>query len=110
MAAFWNYLPEMNHNELEGFTTSPRSIVACVLEKPNCSPPMQRRIRATLKTLASLGVPVVRVPSWNTHPLTHAFTQLLFVDHLSLGLAAHNGVEPNPVPTIESFKALLTQE
>jgi glucose/mannose-6-phosphate isomerase len=107
--AFWNTVPESNHNELIGWTSHP-------VEKPfavinlisSCDPKsIARRFEAADKLLSG------RMPqahTINAQGETH-LQQLLWTiqlgDFVSLYLALINNVDPTPVDAVEQFKKRL---
>lgn len=107
IAAFWNVLPEFDHNELVGFTERHGPFSVVVLRDPRCAPRMAHRVEMTGRTLVENGVPVHAVDLPDAPPLEQAFSALYLFDFVTCRLALQAGVDPNPVAMIESFKASL---
>ncbi len=107
--AFSSVLPEMNHNEMCGFTRLPAPFAAVMLRDPTVSPRMSRRIDVTRATLEANGVPVDVVDLEGNNAIERAFGALHLFDFASWWLAVLDGVDPNPVEMIEDFKRRLGQ-
>jgi len=108
--AFFNALPELNHNELVGFTQTIGPFSAVLLRDPDLTPPMARRFDATVETLHDVGVPAHVVPMAHGSDELKLFATLRFFDGVSIYLAINAGVDPTPVALIEAFKRRLTDQ
>ena len=107
IAAFWNTIPEFNHNELVGFTERHGPFSVVMLRDPDADARMRSRVDQTERTLVQHGVPVIGVDLTGAEPLSKAFAALYLFDFVSCRLALAAGIDPNPVALIESFKASL---
>ena len=108
--AFWNELPELDHNELMGWTSLPHvaaSTVAVFLDDPQADPRLARRAELTAAELQALGVAVEHVRAEVGSPLARLFSLVQFGDYVSFYLAVLYGVDPTPVQAIQDFKAKL---
>jgi glucose/mannose-6-phosphate isomerase len=106
--AFFNEIPELNHNEMVGYTRLSGPFTAVMVEDPGAHPRQQHRVATTVATLEANGVPVVRVPLVaGETPLVQALAALYLFDFASCALAARTGVDPNPVAMVEDFKRAL---
>ncbi len=106
--AFWAALPEMNHNELVGYTLNADGFVAVLIEDADDPPRLSRRFQVMAETLSTAGVTVsrLRTPS-HLAPLARALVLLMAIDRLTVELAVRAGVDPNAVALIEQFKRAL---
>lgn len=106
--AFWGTLPEINHNELVGFSQRGDRFVAVCLEDQDDPPRVRRRVEVMVDVLGAAGVAVHR---WQTptarHRLTRALGLLQAIDEVTVVMAERAGVDANAVAMVEAFKAAL---
>ncbi len=106
--AFFNEIPELNHNEMVGYTRLTGPFTAVMIEDSAAPARQQQRVATTVATLEANGVHVVRVPLVaGETPLVQALAALYLFDFASCALADLNGVDPNPVAMVEDFKQAL---
>jgi glucose/mannose-6-phosphate isomerase len=108
--AFWNELPELDHNELMGWTSLPHvaaATLAVFLDDAHGDARLLRRARLTAAELEARGVAVERVETRGASRLARLFSLVQFGDYTSVYLALLYGVDPTPVAAIEEFKAKL---
>jgi glucose/mannose-6-phosphate isomerase len=108
--AFWNELPELDHNELMGWSSLPQvaaSTVAVFLDDPDGDPRLLRRAGLTAVELEARGVGVERVRARGESRLARLFSLVQLGDYVSFYLALLYGVDPTPVQAIQDFKAKL---
>ena len=108
--AFWNELPELDHNELVGWTSLPlvaSSSLVVFLEDAACDPRLRRRAELTAAELEALGVAVERVSARGESRLARLFSLVQLGDYVSFYLALLYGVDPTPVRALQDFKAKL---
>lgn len=106
--AFWNEVPEFNHNEMVGYTRLNNPLTAVFFEDPLTSPRMQTRVNQSAQTLSEYGVKTLKVgirPAQDR--LTSLLATLYLFDVVSCEMALKAGVDPNPVAMVEDFKAAL---
>lgn len=110
--AFSNVIPEMNHNEMQGFGSGEvakelaRPIVAVFLEDVTDDERVQRRMRLTKQLLGMQEVRTasVTIPSMRTEAVLYTW----WLAHtMCVSLAARYGVDPDSTPLIDSFKEML---
>lgn len=107
MPAFFNAVPEFNHNEMVGFTRMTGPFTVVLFQDAELSDRMRQRMAVSASTLRAHGVPVLEVHLRGRSPLARAFHAIHLFDFASVGLAVAAGVDPNPVAMVESFKARL---
>lgn len=111
--AFCNVLPEANHNEMTGFdivestrALSEKFYVILLKDADD-----DRRVIARMEILAKLyqdrGLPVVEVPLQGDTVFLKIFSSLVLADWVAYYTARHYGAEPEQVPMVEEFKALI---
>jgi glucose/mannose-6-phosphate isomerase len=108
--AFWNELPELDHNELMGWTSLPQvaaETVAVFLEDGDGDPRLLRRAELTAAELDARGVTIERVRARGASRLARLFSLVQLGDYASFYLALLYGVDPTPVAAIQDFKARL---
>ena len=106
--AFWNEVPEFNHNEMVGYTRLHAPLTAVFFEDPLAAPRVQQRVAQSIETLNRYGVDTLSVPIRAAQdPLTSLLATLYLFDVASCEMAIKAGVDPNPVVMVEEFKAAL---
>lgn len=111
--AFWNFLPEMNHNEMTGYdvikTTAKLSdnLHLIFLEDTSDHPRIKRRFAVTQKLLAEKGINISQIPLSGKNVWEKIFNSILLADWTSFHLAKYYGVDPENVPMVEQFKKLI---
>lgn len=111
--AFFNELPELDHNELMGWTSLPRvsgEAVAFFLHDPVEDARLTRRAELTAREYEALGVTTELVAAAGGSPLARLFSLVQLGDYLSCYLAVLYGVDPTPVDAIEALKAGLAAD
>lgn len=112
--AFWNTFPELNHNELVGFsklaaTKNPNQFIALILRDDHDHPRNQVRMDVTTKLYEQWGVPVEQFTVPGTSLLEKIFAAITFGLWTTYYLALAYGIDPVPVEGVESFKGELKQ-
>ena len=105
--AWWNQLPEFNHNEFIGWSSHPLEKPYAVVDiRSNLEHPrVQKRFELSERLLSGKRpAPHVVEPQGKT-VLEQMLWGLIFCDFVSLYLAICNGVNPTPVELVERFKA-----
>ena len=106
--AFWNEVPEFNHNEMVGYTRLNSPLTAVFFEDPLADARMKTRVAQSVSTLNDYGVKTLTVPIRSAaDPLTSLLATLYLFDVVSCEMAINAGVDPNPVAMVEDFKAAL---
>jgi len=110
--AFYNYFPELNHNEMVGFTDveKTRDLQIIILrDKEKDLPRIQKRMElfAELMKEKNIGVEFVDIKKGNL--LFKIFSTLLLGDWTSYYLALQREVDPTPVKIVEQFKKKLKE-
>ncbi|HEU4480370.1 MAG TPA: bifunctional phosphoglucose/phosphomannose isomerase, partial [Actinomycetota bacterium] len=111
--AFWNFLPEANHNEIVGWSgttsTSLDDFVVVFLRDDGEHPRVSARFDITKSVIDGNVRDVIELRSAGTSALARLFS-LVFVTQLAavyVGLA--NEVDPGPVAPIEDLKSALAR-
>jgi glucose/mannose-6-phosphate isomerase len=107
--AFWNYLPEFNHNEFIGWTSHP-------VEKPFAvfdlvseleHPRIQKRFALSDRLLSGLRPKSTVIPVQGDSVLKQLLWGSILADFVSIYVAILNNVDPTRVDLIEKFKVEL---
>lgn len=111
--AFWNFLPEMNHNEMTGFDSAKttaklnQNLHLIFLEDLMDHPHIKKRFSVTKKILTQKGIANSSIPLAGKNIWEKIFNSTLLADWTSLHLAKYYGVDPENVPMVEQFKNLI---
>ncbi len=110
--AFGNLLPEMNHNEINGWH-HPQDLVgkfvAIFLRDREDHERVAARIDITKKIIAKSAGATVEIKSKGESLLARMFSLIYLGDWASYYLATLNGSDPSPVPVIENLKKQLAR-
>lgn len=109
--AFNHELPEMDHNELVGWTRSAdmAKFSAIFLDDCDSHPRVKRRIELTRQLIQSNAAQTITVESRGTSALERVMSLVMLGDLVSLYLAVLYEVDPSPVEIIETLKQKLAQ-
>lgn len=107
--AFWNYLPEVNHTEMVGFTNANANYRIVMLRDPDDDPRIHQRMEVMADILRSQGIGL-KATIWDMigHTrLEKIFSTLMIMDWASYYLALKMGIDPTPVKLVEDFKLMM---
>ena len=108
--ALHHVLPEMNHNELVGWQFPAqvlKNLGVVFLRDRMDHPQVQRRFELTKEIVKVKAGVVHEVWSEGNSVLARIFSVIYLGDFVSLYLAYLNGIDPTPVPVIETLKQNL---
>ena len=108
--AFFNELPELDHNELMGWTSQGHvtaSTVAVFLGDEAGDERLARRAALTAREYEGFGVITEQVTGCGPSALVRLFSLVQLGDYASYYLALLYGVDPTPVGAIQDFKTRL---
>lgn len=105
--AFWNFFPELNHNEMVGFTIPKSDFHFIMLRDSSDHPQNLKRfsVMAELMKKRGMGVDIVEIEGKNI--FEKVFSALYLGDWVSYYLALDYGQDPTPVDMVEEFKDLI---
>jgi glucose/mannose-6-phosphate isomerase len=112
--AFWNVLPELNHNEMTGFDRGgdtrklSENFSFVFLEDADDHPRVQARMRVLTSLYEDRGLSITHLAITGATRYEKIFSSLVLGDWTGLTLAEGYGVEPEQVPMVEEFKKLIT--
>ena len=104
--AFHHVIPEMNHNEIVGWTSSNPKMVPILIRRINEKEEIRNRFEALKKTAwKNTDIEEILVNSGNN--LAKIMEGIFIGDMVSIELAKLNDVDPTPVEVIENLKKEL---
>lgn len=107
--AFWNVIPELNHNEIVGFSDERlRQGLSCVFLENDYDHPENRARIEIMHELLHGKVPAVVIGADGRSELSQVLSQIYLGDYVSYYLAILNQIDPTPVELIESFKRRMS--
>jgi glucose/mannose-6-phosphate isomerase len=111
LPAFWHELPEVDHNELVGWTGAGDlgRFSAIFLEDSDTHPRIADRVELTESLIREASGGTFRVQTRGTTSIERVFSTVLLGDLVSIYLAALRGVDPGPVNLIDQLKHALAQ-
>ncbi len=110
LPAFWNYYPELNHNEFNGYLNGdPASFVIISLQDPKTNPQNIKRERITREILTKMGYNVLCIEAKGKNKLERFFYLLNYSDWISYYLALYINQDPTPVKMVEELKKKLAK-
>lgn len=108
--AFWNYFPELNHNEMVGFSLPQGKFIVVMLRDGEDNPKNLKRYEITARLLEEKGVETMILDISGETVYDRVFSTLVLGDWASYLLALQYGIDPTPVDMVEKLKKMLTEE
>jgi glucose/mannose-6-phosphate isomerase len=105
--AFWNFFPELNHNEMVGWTLPQGKFFVFMLKDAGTHPQNLKRIDITAELLRKQGVEVEILDMEGGSVYSRVFTNIALGDFTSYYLALEYGQDPTPVAMVEDLKKML---
>lgn len=105
--AFCNALPEMNHNEINGFQFMSKNIIPIFLKNKNDHQQTKRRMEITKKLIGAEGIDIEMEGGGL---LANIFSTIHTGDLVSYYLAEKYGIDPESVEVVERLKRELKSE
>ena len=108
--AWASVLPELDHNEVEGWSEGAGTgHAAIVLRHPGELPGMARRIEATVEAVRPSGLDVREVYASGSSPLEWLFSLVAIADFATIYLGVLRGRDPMPIPILTGLKGRLAE-
>lgn len=105
--AFCNYFPELNHNEIIGFTELKASYYVILIRDEDDYHRIKKRMDITKKLIKRSNVPVTELALSGHSLVVRMMTALHIGDWTSYYLAINYQTDPTPVDAVENFKKQL---
>ncbi|MBI3261135.1 hypothetical protein HYZ64_02045 [Candidatus Berkelbacteria bacterium] len=112
--AFYNVLPELNHNEMTGFDVVKKTqklsenIQFIFLGDGNDHPQIKKRMAVLEKLYRARGLHVLTAPLKGPSRWERILRSIILADWFSYYSAERYGVEAEQVPMVEEFKKLIS--
>ena len=111
--AFWNAFPELNHNEIVGWTgltgLSKERFIVILLRDEGEHPRIDLRFEITRRLIEDDAAEVVELHSEGSSPLSRILSLVLVTQLAAIYIGLARGVDPGPVDIIQSLKSELAQ-
>jgi len=110
--SFFNAFPELNHNEMIGFTVPLGTFAVLYLHDPASPARIRERFDVMRDVFGRDRIANVAFRAWEMPGASRAervFAALMFADWCSYYTALLGGFDPTPVPLVESFKQELSR-
>lgn len=104
--AYCNVIPEMDHNEINGFKILGSRMAAVFISDKNNFSKVRKRFEVT-KDLISNDTTVVEIETKGNSLLARMFYALYIIDYASFYLAMLNKIDPSSIPLIGELKKRL---
>lgn len=108
--AFWNYFPELDHNEMLGFTLPQTKFFIVMFRDLSDHPRNVLRYEATSKLMQDKGVGVEIIDMEGESVFYKMFWSLMLGDFISYYLALEYRQDPTPIVMVEDLKKILAKE
>jgi glucose/mannose-6-phosphate isomerase len=105
--AFCDFLPELNHNEMVGYTKLNGDYYVLIIKDEYDLPGIKKRMKITKELIHLKKCPVLDLELSGSSDLVKIFSIIYLGDWTSYFLALENGIDPTPVDIIENFKKKL---
>lgn len=105
--AFWNFFPELNHNEMVGFTNLGDRYFLIMLRDGEDNSRNLKRYDVTSSVVGEKGLESEIIDLEGENTFSKIFSSLYLADFVAYYLAEKNSVDPTPVDMVEKFKGLL---
>jgi glucose/mannose-6-phosphate isomerase len=105
--AFANYFPELNHNEMVGYTKLVTKPYFIILKSNFANSRNFQRIEVFTKLMAEKGLESTIIEMQGASVLEEILNAYYFIDFVTYYLAEKYQVDPEKVDMVENFKALL---
>lgn len=113
--AFYNCLPELNHNEMTGFDVAPsteklsKRMAFLFLKDEHDHPRILKRMNVLARLYRDRGLSCMNIPLKGKTRFACMFSSLLLADWAAYYTAEQYGLESEQVPMVEEFKKLIAK-
>lgn len=107
--AFYNFFPELNHNEAVGYTNPQGKFITIMLMDPSDNERNIARYAATAKLIGEKGIDSEIIEMEGNSVFEKIFQSVLLGDFTSYYLALAYNQDPTPVDMVEELKKILAK-
>ncbi len=107
--SYWNIFPEINHNEMVGYTNMLLPAHFLILKSKFSHPRIHKRIEVFKTLFQSKGNKVTVIELKGDSVPAEIFNMHYLADHITYYLANEYNIDPEPVAMVEEFKGLLNR-
>lgn len=105
--AFYNIFPELNHNEMAGWTKTRENFIFLFLQDTDDIPEIKYQMKITAQLLKEMRLPIEFIEIAGETPLEKLFNAIITGNWLSYHLALFRGLDPASIAIVEEFKKRL---
>lgn len=105
--SYWNYFPELNHNEMVGYTRNTANPFFIIFVSKFMHERNKLRIKMFQNIMAEYKYESEIIDLKGDDFFTETIFAYIFADYLSYFLALEYGIDPEPVEMVEKFKKML---
>ena len=105
--SFYSYFPELNHNEMVGFTKLLMRPYFIIFKSKFTNPHNYQRMDIFLKLMHERNLTGKIIPMKGNSSFAEILNAYYFIDHVTYYLAQEYGIDPEPVDMVEDFKRML---
>jgi glucose/mannose-6-phosphate isomerase len=102
--SFWNFFPELNHNEMIGFTKLIIDPFFIIFESKFTHIRNKKRIEVFVKMMSDKNIKYARIKFNANNFIEETLAACYFMDLTSYYLACQYDIDPEPVTMVEEFK------
>ena len=102
--AFGNVFPEVNHNEMVGFTNTLGDYYMILIEDEEDHERVKKRMAITKEFMQERGIPVLLLKVTGKNRLARIFSTILLGSFVGYYLALEYQIDPTPITMVEDFK------
>lgn len=107
--SYWNVFPEINHNEMVGYTNLIIPVHFLILKSKFAHPRIPKRIDIFKQLMEAKGAKVTVIDLKGESVFGEIMYMHYLADHISYYLADLYKIDPEPVEMVEEFKDLLNK-
>lgn len=111
--AFWNFFPELNHNEIVGWSgltdLTKENFTIVFIRDEDEHPRIALRFEITKKLIGKSAADVIEVTPEGKSPLARILSLILITQLAAIYTGLQYGVDPGPVEVIQKLKSQLAE-